>query len=70
VYKLFNGNIKRKTVIYSRVSTTKQKKDLENQIELLKNYCFQNGYQINRVYSDVASGINFDSRKQFFEMLD
>lgn len=70
VYKLFNGNIKRKTVIYSRVSTTKQKKDLENQIELLKNYCFQNGYQINGVYSDVASGINFDSRKQFFEMLD
>ncbi len=59
VYKLFNKGVKRKTYIYARVSTSKQKKDLENQIELLKQFCFANGYCINRVFSDIASGINY-----------
>jgi len=70
VYKFLNKDIKRKTVIYARVSTSKQKNDLENQIELLKQYCFSNGYQINQIYSDIASGINYDKRKNFFKMLD
>jgi excisionase family DNA binding protein len=35
---------KRKTVIYARVSTNKQKKDLENQIEQLKQFCISNGW--------------------------
>lgn len=70
VYKMLNKEIERKTYLYARVSTSKQKKDLENQVQLLKNFCFQNGYIIHGVYQDVASGINFDKRKQFFEMLD
>ena len=70
VYKLFNKGVKRKTYIYARVSTSKQKKDLENQIELLKQFCFANGYCVNRVFSDVTSGINFEKRKSFFTMLD
>lgn len=70
IYALLNKNIPRKTCIYARVSTAKQKKDLENQIEMLKMWAFQNGVQINGVYSDVASGINFDDRKDFFNMLD
>ena len=43
---------------------------MENQIQLLKNFCFQNGYIINGIYQDIASGISFDKRKQFFGMLD
>lgn len=70
VYKLLNKNIRRKTVIYARVSTPKQKKDLENQIEMLKTYCVNSGIQINSIYSDIASGISFDKRKEFFQMLD
>ena len=70
VYKMLNKDIERKTYLYARVSTSKQKKDLENQIQLLKNFCFQNGYVINGIYQDIASGISFDKRKQFFEMLD
>ena len=70
VYKLFNKGVKRKTYIYARVSTNKQKKDLENQIELLKQFCFSNGYCVNKVLSDVANGINFEKRKSFFNMLD
>lgn len=70
VYKMLNKDIERKTYLYARVSTSKQKKDLENQIELLKNYSFQNGYKINGIFSDVASGISFVNRKEFFKMLD
>jgi len=29
-----------------------------------------NGYTINAIYSDIASGISFENRKGFFEMLD
>ena len=52
------------------MSTPKQKKDLANQIELLKQFCFTNGYTISGVFSDVASGISFEKRKSFFELLD
>ena len=70
VYKMLNKDIERKTYLYARVSTSEQKKDLENQVQLLKNFCFQNGYVINGVYQDIASGISFDKREQFFDMLD
>jgi putative resolvase len=70
VYKILNKDIKRKICIYARVSTPKQKKDLENQIEFLKAWSFSAGYQLNAIYSDVASGISFDKRKDFFIMLD
>lgn len=70
VYRMLNKNIERKTYIYARVSTTKQKKDLENQVRLLTNFCFQNGYVINGVFQDIASGISFKKREQFFELLD
>ena len=36
----------------------------------MKTFCFQNGYVINGVFSDVASGISFEKRKDFFTMLD
>ena len=70
VYRMLNKDIERKTYIYARVSNSKQKKDLENQIRLLTNFCFQNGYVINGVFQDVASGISFKKREQFFELLD
>ncbi|MCP4351794.1 MAG: IS607 family transposase [Desulfobacterales bacterium] len=70
VYKFLNKDIGRNTVVYARVSTPKQKKDLENQVGLLKKFCFQNGWQISSVYQDTASGISFEKRKEFFLMLD
>lgn len=70
VYNLLNKDIERKTYIYARVSNTKQKKDLENQVHLLKTFCFQNGYVLNGVYQDIASGISFEKRKEFFDLLD
>ncbi len=70
VYRFINKDVKRKTIIYARVSTNKQKKDLENQIELLKTFCVNSGIQINAIYQDIASGISFEKRKEFFLLLD
>ena len=49
-----------KIAIYARVSTTKQKKDLENQIMYLKKFVVANGNVIDNdlVFSDIASGMN------------
>ena len=70
VYAFLNKGIQKKNVLYARVSTPKQKKDLLNQTELLKSYCFSNGININGIYSDIASGISFEKRVDFFKMLD
>lgn len=58
-----------KIVIYARVSTTKQKEDLERQIKFLKEYCVSNGYIVFDVYSDIGSGMN-ETRKQFNNLLE
>ena len=70
VYKMLNKDMERKIYLYARVSTAKQKKDLEHQVQLLKKFCFQNGYIIHGIYQDIASGIRFEKRNQFFDMLD
>lgn len=68
VYKLKGLDVKRKKVIYARVNTSKQKKDLENQIENITAYVNKNGYGVDEVYSDIASGMNLD-RKGFTKLL-
>lgn len=70
VYEFLNKDVKRKNYIYGRVSSNSQKSHLQNQIDLCKNYCFSNGIEINGIFSDIASGISFENRKQFFLMLD
>lgn len=69
VYSIISKS-ERKTFIYARVSTSKQKKDLENQIELLKAYSASKGYRISGVYSDIASGVSFDKRNDLLSMID
>lgn len=69
VYKLLNKNVERKNVIYSRVSTQKQKNDLENQKKILREYCSTNGIKISDEYSDIGSGINFE-RKEFQRLVN
>jgi len=65
------GKVRRHlNIIYARVSTPKQKADLARQIETLEAYCLTQGIKIDKVFSDVASGINFEKRKQFFTLLD
>ena len=68
VYNLAGIDNKRWNVIYARVSTSKQKNDLENQINNIKSYMSAKGIVVDDVYSDIASGMNLD-RKSFMKLL-
>ena len=67
LYKLpekFISNTEPKIAIYARVSTPKQKKDLDNQINYLRQYIVSNGNIVDNslIFSDIASGMN-ENRK-------
>jgi len=66
IYDFMNKDIPRKNILYARVSTRKQKKDLETQIQSLKSYCFQNGIVINGIYEDIASGMKLERKNLLF----
>lgn len=68
VISLAGYDVKRHSVIYARVSTQKQKKDLQNQISILTEYANKNGFSVDTVYSDIASGISYD-RNGFYDLL-
>ena len=51
-----------RAVIYARVSSSDQKKDLEKQIEYLTQYCSAKGYKVIDILSDVASGLKTNRR--------
>ena len=69
VFKFLNKENERKNVIYGRVSTAKQKVDLDNRINDLKKFCLNSSIIIHDEYKDVGSGISFD-RKEFNRLLD
>ena len=68
VYEAAGLKDQRKIVIYNRVSTNNQKKSLENQIEANIKWANKNGYKVDKVYQDIASGLNFD-RGDFKKMI-
>ena len=49
-----------KYVIYARVSSSKQKDDLNRQIQILKEYSLKNGHKIDNVFEDIGSGMSSD----------
>jgi len=69
VYKFLNKELKRKSVVYARVSTQKQKQDLENQVNLISNFMISNGIIVDDIYKDIKSGMHFD-RKEFQRLLN
>lgn len=56
---LSQENSPKRVVIYCRVSTQKQKKYLENQIELCKQFATAQGLFIDEIITDIASSFNF-----------
>ena len=55
-------------VIYSRVLSNSQKADMLNQVEFLREYANAKGYIVDRVISDIGSGLNY-KRKQWNQLL-
>lgn len=54
--------------IYCRVSSHDQKSDLERQINRLSDFAIKNGFVVNKVYKEIASGLN-DKRPELNKML-
>ena len=46
---------------YCRVSSHKQKDDLERQVENVRNYMIAKGYQFE-IIKDIGSGINYNNK--------
>lgn len=70
IFNLLNNNQDRQTIIYARVSTGKQKDHLETQLNDLRQFCVANGWSVDKSISEVASGLTFDKRKSFYDLLD
>jgi putative resolvase len=54
--------------IYCRVSSNKQKEDLNSQVERVKQYCSAKGYLSNYIISEIASGVS-DNRTKLVKLL-
>ncbi|MEI3336628.1 MAG: IS607 family transposase [Clostridium sp.] len=70
-YQKYMGitNLNKKTVIYTRVSTSNQKDALKNQVEFLKQYVNGKGIIVDTVIEDYGSGLNYN-RKQWNKLID
>lgn len=56
------------TVVYARVSSSKQKDDLERQAQRMVEFCTSNGWIVSQVVKEVASGLN-DKRPKLIKLL-
>lgn len=63
------SNDSRYGVAYCRVSNSNQKDDLKNQIKYVEKYIEKNELSINKIYSEIGSGLNF-KRKKWNKIID
>lgn len=56
-------------IVYSRVSQAKQKEDLKKQTQILVDYANANGYKTDKIYEEIASGMN-ENRRKLNEVID
>ncbi|MCL4318777.1 MAG: IS607 family transposase [Firmicutes bacterium] len=70
VKRILGVRTQEQVVIYARVSSAKQKTDgnLERQVQRLKQYAQDHGYEVSRMFQEQASGIN-ENRKQLHQLL-
>lgn len=61
--------IEKNIIAYARVSSSNQKNDLKNQIDILNNYILGKKYSNVKLYNEVGGGLSF-KRKKFNEILD
>ena len=56
------------TIVYARVSSSENKSNLDSQAERLTQYCIANGWTVNEVVKEYASGLN-DERPKLIRIL-
>ena len=57
-----------KVAVYTRVSSSENKSNLDSQAERLVAYCTVRGYQVSKVVKEIGSGVN-DNRPKFLALL-
>ena len=57
-----------KVAVYTRVSSSENKSNLDSQAERLVAYCAVRGYQVSKVVKEIGSGVN-DNRPKFLALL-
>lgn len=57
------------TVIYTRVSSPENKKNLDGQVERITQFCIASGYSVDVIVREVGSGVN-ENRKKLVKLLN
>jgi putative resolvase len=63
------SNKTKRICIYGRVSSHNKKDDLERQIQRCCDFAAASGKPVDKIYKEVASGMN-DKRRELFRMID
>jgi len=63
-----DGGSNGKTVVYARVSSSQNRKNLKSQSKRLVDFCNANGWEVSQVIEECGSGVN-DSRPKLLKML-
>ena len=58
----------KKVILYARASTAKQRDDLKNQVSFLREFVNARGVIVDRVMTDIGSGLNL-KRKNWNELI-
>ncbi|ONI37962.1 hypothetical protein AN639_08610 [Candidatus Epulonipiscium fishelsonii] len=66
--RITSTEVKRKNLIYCRVSDINQQQNLDKQKQLITDYCNSNGIIPDIVLSEIASGMD-ENREQFNKLL-
>lgn len=62
------AQVEASVALYARVSSADQQEDGERQMQRLKDYAASRGYQVTKIVSELASGLN-ESRPKFLKLL-
>lgn len=59
---------KRKIIVYTRVSSSAQKPELQNQVLAMEQFCLSKGLVVDEWISEIGGGLNF-KRKKFLKII-
>jgi predicted site-specific integrase-resolvase len=68
VDEIVENNKQEYVIVYARVSSSENKSNLESQAERLCQYCIANGWKVDEVVKECASGLN-DNRPKLSKIL-
>ena len=68
VYAFLNAGVPRKVYIYAMVPSPNHKSNLHEQVDIVKQFCFNSGVQINGIFQDTT--LEQTPNLEFFKLFD